>query len=350
MIPSSISKMRLINQHVGGAHFHSVKELVQWMGAVQSQDYNMSKWAIGTRLRKSTHRSIEEAINNGEIIRTHVLRPTWHLVAAEDVKWMMELTATNINRVMSSNNKRLELDEKTFKKCNGIIETLLRNGKHLTRKEIMATLEKKGIRTDDLRASHIMFRAETDLVVCNGIRRDKQFTYALFEERVPPTKKLTREEALAKLAEKYFRSHGPATLQDFSWWSGLSLTDATKGLEPIKAKLVSEKIGEKTLWLFNDSSFEKTKMSSLLFLPAFDEFLISYKSRDISLDAHFNNQTFTINGIFNPIIVHNAKVIGIWKPQVKKEISVKEYFFSKPTEQQKQLCMKALNAYRKFWK
>lgn len=348
MKPSDISQHRLFNQHINDDRFKTEKDLVGWMGAMQAQDYSMSKYAIGIRLKNTTDKIVEAAIDKGKIIRTHVLRPTWHFVAAEDIRWMLDLTAKNLNRSLSSNNKRLELDEKTFNKANNIIEKLLRDGKHLTRKEIMAVLEKKGIKTDDLRAGHIMFRAETDLVVCNGIKRDKQFTYALFDERVPSTKKFTKEEALAELALRYFLSHGPATLQDFTWWSGLSITDAKNGLELIKSKLASEKDGETIYWFASNSNAAKPKSSATVLLPAFDEFLISYKSREVSLDQRFASRSYTTNGIFNPIIVHNAKVIGTWKPKQGKEILITQNFFDKPSEKQKQLCAKAAKEFGRF--
>jgi len=345
---TNVSQLRLQSQQIGGSEFNTVKELVHWMGAIQAQDYGMAKYAIGVRLKNALVQTIEDAINKGDIIRTHVLRPTWHFVAADDIRWMLELTAKNLNRAMSSNNKRLELDEKTFKKSNGIIEKILRDGKHLTRKEIMAALEKKGIKTNDLRASHIMFRAETDLVVCNGIKKDKQFTYALLDERIASTRKIAKEQALAQLAQRYFLSHGPATLQDFSWWSGLSITEAKNGLALIQSNLISEKYKDSTLWFSNNRINTESKTRKLFFLPSYDEFLISYKSREISMDPKFSSRTFTSNGIFNPIIVHNAKVIGIWKPQLKKDILIKEYFFVPPTENQKRLCAKAAKEFGKF--
>lgn len=347
MKPSAISQQRLFNQHVHGEQFKTVKELVHWMGAIQAQDYAMSKYAIGVRLKNSTDKTIEEAINKGEIIRTHVLRPTWHFVSAEDIRWMLELTAKNLNKALASNSKRLELDEKTFKKANTIIEKLLKGGKHLTRKEIMHALEKKGIKTNDLRAGHIMFRAETDMVVCNGIKKEKQFTYALFDEKVPDAKKFVKEEALAELAFRYFASHGPATLQDFTWWSGLSVADAKDGLESAKSKLMSEKYRDNLYW-YSHQQVASKKSSNIVLLPSFDEFLISYKSREISVDLQHAPHTFTNNGIFNPIIVHNAKVIGTWKPQQKKEILITPYFFDKPTEKVKQLSAKAAREFGKF--
>jgi hypothetical protein len=347
MTASIISHQRLLNQHIHGAQFHSVKHLVHWMGAIQAQDYTMAKYGIGIRLKNSTDKAVEDAINKAQIIRTHVLRPTWHFVAAQDIRWMLELTAKNLRRALSSNHKRLELDDKIFRKCNTIIEKLLRGGNHLTRKEIMSALEKKGIKTNSERALQIMFRAETDLVVCNGIKRDQQFTYALFDERVLSTKKFTKEEALAELAQRYFLSHGPATLQDFVWWSGLSVTDARNGLEAIKSKLTPEKFKDKVFW-FRTTDIKQIAANKIIFLPSYDEFLISYKSREVSIDPQHTSHTFTNNGIFNPIIVHKAKVIGIWKPQFKKGISIKEHFFVKPGEKQKQLCLKAAKEFMKF--
>lgn len=155
MTTSAISYQRLLNQQACADRLKTTHQLVHWMGTIQAQDYAMAKYAIGVRLKNSTDQTIEEAINNGEIIRTHVLRPTWHFVAAEDIRWMLELTAKNLNRALVSNNKRLELDEKTFKKANTIIEKLLRDGNHLTRKEIMTVLEKRGIKTDDLRECYL---------------------------------------------------------------------------------------------------------------------------------------------------------------------------------------------------
>ena len=185
MTYSQISSLRFYCQHIGGRRFTSPGELVQWIGAIQAQDYNMAKWALGVRLPGYTNKMVEEAINKGELIRIHVLRPTWHLVTPGDARWMMELSAPNIQRLMTTYDRQMGLDEKTFKKCNSIIEKLLRDGNHLTRKEIMSFLEKKGIQTNEYRAAHIMVRAETNMIVCNGPRKGKQLTYVLFDERIP---------------------------------------------------------------------------------------------------------------------------------------------------------------------
>ncbi len=227
MTSDEISNLRLANQQIATTRFSTAKEIVGWMGAVQAQDYAMAKWAIGLRLNHSRDGLIERAIDDAQIIRTHVLRPTWHFVSSDDLHWLMELTAPRIIKTLASRRKELELDEGTLRKTNGIIEKELQ-GKQLTRQEIMKRLEKQGIRTSDARPYHIMFNAELSGLVCNGSRREKQFTYALLDERVKRTKTYKKDEALAEIAVRYFRSHGPAALQDFVWWSGLSATDAKR--------------------------------------------------------------------------------------------------------------------------
>lgn len=185
------------------------------MGAVQSQDFAAAKWAIGLRLPESKDTEIERVFNDGEILRTHVLRPTWHFVAPEDIRWMLALTAPRVNQCISYYYRKLELDAAVFKKSNEIIIKALEGGSQLTRAKLMLKLEQAGILTNDLRSNHLMIRAELDAVVCSGARKGKQFTYALLEERVPPAKTLSRDEALAELSARYFTSHGAATLQDF---------------------------------------------------------------------------------------------------------------------------------------
>ena len=192
MTISEIATQRLINQQLLGTKFTTVKEMVSHLGAVQAQDYEMAKWAIGIRLSK-TEKQVELAINNGDIIRTHILRPTWHLVSADDIRWMLALTAPHIKSALAFAWRSLELDEKIFKRTNGIIQRALAGGKHVTRAELMSLLQKKGIGINPLRSTHLMYRAELEGIVCNGPKREKQLTYALLDERVPAGKPLKKE-------------------------------------------------------------------------------------------------------------------------------------------------------------
>ncbi len=343
-----IVQQRINNQQLAGTKFKSAKEIVSWMGAMQAQNYAMSKWAIGVRLPGSTDETVERAINSGEIIRTHVMRPTWHLISSEDVKWMLALSTPHLRKSMKGRHKALGLTDQIFKRSNSIIEKSLAKNGYMTRAELIEQLNKNKIKPDNLQAIHIMFNAELNGTVCNGPMRGKQFTYALLEERVPQTKSLTREEALAKLSLRYFTSHGPATIQDFTWWSGLPAGEIRKALEMVKSNLVSEKIDNQIFW-FANSAIVKSAIQPVYFLPAFDEFMISYKDRSASLAPEFSNKAITSNGIFKPIIVADGKVIGTWSRETKKEKVIFESKFFRPTDKlKKKVIVEAFEPYKNF--
>lgn len=330
MTLTDISDIRLINQQIAASKFEMVKDLVGWMGAMQAQDYAMAKWAIGVRLPNSTDRMVETAIDRGEIIRTHLLRPTWHLVSAEDIYWLLELTAPSIKASLRLRHKELELSESLIVKSNALIGEALSGGNHLTRDEIVTRLEKAGIATDKNRAYHVILRAELDGIICSGAISDKKQTYALLNERVSKTASLTKTEALQKLARRYFSSHGPATLKDFVWWSGLSVSDARNALEMVKLDFISEKVGLETYWFPSTFSIPKNDSPYVHLLPAFDEFIISYTDRTASLPFENHKKAVSDNGVFRPVILINGQVIGIWKRTIGKEKVIVETSLFQP--------------------
>lgn len=328
MIKNDIPKIRLFNQQITATKFTKPAEIVAWCGAMQAQDYPMAKWAIGLRLPGATEEQIEQAIVGGRIIRTHLMRPTWHFVAAEDVRWLLALTAPQIRSTSGAMLRQLELDRKTFDRSNETIAKALQGGNHLTRAELMLELERTGIKTDDFGSTYLMFSAELGALVCNGIKRGKKQTYALLDERVPPTAILSREEAIGELTKRYFTSHAPATLKDFIWWSGLRAADARKGLEMNRSMLVSEEIDGQTYYLPDSLIKPQDDPASLHLLPAFDEFMVSYKDRTAALDAHLTKEAITGNGIFKPVVVVNGKIAGIWRRSYKKDsITVEKTLF-----------------------
>ena len=348
MNSNDLVNQRIINQQLAGTKFKSAKEIVSWMGAMQAQDYAMSKWAVGVRLADSTDETVEQAINSGEIIRTHVMRPTWHLVSSDDVKWMLALTAPHLLKSMKGRHKALGLTDQIFKKSNSIVEKSLAKNRCMTRMELVKELNKNKIKPDNLQTIHIMFNAELNATVCNGPMRGKQFTYALLEERVPKTKSLTKEEALAKLSLRYFTSHGPATIQDFTWWSGLPPGDARNALEMTKSNLRSIKLDEQTYW-FDDLATKEFSIQPIYFFPAYDEFMISYKDRSAALAPKFFSNAMTGNGIFKPIIVVNGQVIGTWSRKIQKEKVVLEPKFFRSSQKLNKTEMNiAFAPYRNF--
>jgi hypothetical protein len=324
-----ILNSRLANQCIAGTKFKKPAELVKWMGAIQAQDFAGAKWGAALRLQNTDDAAIEKAFNEGSILRTHVLRPTWHFVSPDDIRWMLHLTAPRVNAFGASMYRKMELDDTIFKQTGKALKKALRGGKHLTRPELAFILKQAGIETDDLlRFTMIMMRAELDAVVCSGVKRDKQFTYALLDERVPQTKIKKHDEALAELALRYFISHGPAELQDFTWWSGLSAADARKGLEIIKPQLIKEVVNGTEYWMKQSASPIKAKPQAVYLLPAFDEYTVAYKNRSIILDA-----ACTIppgSSVLNPVIVADGKIIGTWKRTFKKDNIIVETNLFKP--------------------
>ncbi len=344
-----IARMRLINQQIEAGKFTAVKELVGWMGGMQAQDYAMAKWAIGIRLPNATNQIVENSLNHGEIIRTHLLRPTWHFVSADDIYWMLELTAAHIKASLRSRHKQLELSEAIFSKSNRIMENALQGGKHLTREELLAKLEEAKIPLNENRASHLLLEAELDGIACSGARNGGKQTYSLLEERVPRKKPLTREEALGKLAGIYFASRGPATLKDFVWWSGLSISQAKLALELAGSDFCSEAINSQIFWFADLHSDRKIEKEVVDLLPAYDEFLIGYADRRPSLTFTDQKKTISNNGIFRPVILVDGQVMGIWNKLAEKDkVAVRISFFEKPGKTTSHLVAEEVSRYGDF--
>lgn len=319
MTLSDIAALRLFNQQLIDTGFTDPGALVAWMGAVQAQDFAMAKWALGLRLKKATDASIEKAVDDGRMIRTHIMRPTWHFVAPEDVRWMMDLTAPHVNKLAGTMYRQLKLDDSVFSLTNDLIGRLLEDGRELTREEVIAEVNKAGVETDNLRATHIMFRAELDKVICNGARRGKKFTYALFDHKVPAASPVPREEALAALAGRYFASHGPATVQDFAWWSGLSITDSRLGFEAVRAGFETAKIGDRE-YLFTGVSEVPKVIAKAMLIPAFDELTIGYADRSAAMDDAVARNPESGSGIFKPVVTVKGKVVAAWRRTEKKDL------------------------------
>jgi len=342
-----ISSLRLTNQQLAGTRFTSPKDIVTWMGAMQAQDYAMVKWAMGIRLPGATDASVEAAVDNGDIIRTHVLRPTWHFVSAEDVRWMLALTAPQLKKGLTGRHRDLGLTDSILAKSRKVLEQALRDGNHATRAELIVKFKKANIATDENRASHLFVAAELDLLICSGKTKNGKQTFSLLDEWVPTTKPKSRDEALASLARRYFMSHGPATLADFVWWSGLSVSAARLALEMVKPDFVSETIASK-MYFFSASSGASRKDSAYL-LPAYDEFIISYTDRSATLTFENHKRTVSSNGIFRPTVVINGQTIGIWKRTFKKDLVMMEFeYFKKPGKAILDLLEDASNRYGMF--
>ena len=351
MTHQEISHHRLVSQKLLKTCSSSPQEIVQHLGAMQAQDYSMAKWAIGSRC-EATEKEIEEAINSGKIIRTHILRPTWHFVAADDIYWMLDVSGPQVKRIILAETKKQGYDEKEFDKINSRIEKMLSGNNHLTRNEIIQELNFKKVPGEYILSPVlIMMYAELDGLVCNGKMRGKQMTYSLLEERVskPKSSKLTKEEGLAKLALRYFESHGPATILDFSWWSGFPSTICKQTINAIELQLNSVEIEGQKYWFGKDYSPENSFRESVHFIAAFDEILISYKTREASILLEHQSKAFTNNGIFKPVILENSKVVGTWKRTIKKDhAKIETQFFNETESHKKAILFEGIKAFENY--
>lgn len=316
---SRIAQLRLQRQRIAGAKFASPVAAVSWLGAMQAQDYAAALWAIGLRTRDATLAHVEQAIAERRIVRTWPMRGTLHFLAAEDVRWMSALMAP---RVIANNKSRLQrefdLDDAVLARCRKTLVKALRDGQRLTRSEAYAKLEEAGISTARQRGIHITGRLAQEGLLCLGPRADKQPTFVLLDQWIADHRTLEREQALAELARRYFHSHGPATPQDFAWWSGLTVKDVQLAIELAAADLVQEIIGGRR-YLHSGEEPESTDVSGdPHLLPSFDEYLVAYKDRSEAVEARFSRQVIGINGLFNAGIVIGGRIVGTWKRSIDK--------------------------------
>lgn len=309
-----LTDIRLHAQQLVAPQFDDPAELIRWMGMVQAQEYSSAKWAVALRLRTPAAAPVEEALREGRILRMHIMRPTWHFIAAEDVRWMLHLSARRIRAANASFAKGngCGLDEGDYLRCSRLLERILGGGNHLTRQQIAGELERAGMAVDAPRLNRLMMHAETDGVVCSGADRAGKPTYALLAERVPQAVDLPEEEALALLALRYFRSHSPATFDDFVWWSGLPVGQARRGVGALDGELLRESFGGREYLLHESWATCRKAPAHAHLLPAFDEYLIAYKDRSDVLAPEHRARAFNDFGVFRPVLLHGGRIVGQW--------------------------------------
>lgn len=271
---------RLAAQRLSTAPFAAPHDVVRWFGAVQAQVPGVAKWSVGQRTAGATDASLERALAEGTIVRTHALRPTWHYVAREDLRWLLALTSPRVHVQMRFRHKWLELDAKTVARSQTAFTKALAGGTHRTRAELAPVLERARLPFDADRLGHLLLVAELDGVICSGAPRGKQHTYALVEERAPAAT-LDGDEALAELTRRYFRSHGPATAVDFRWWSSLTAADVKRGLAMVTPELERLEVDGRTYWMDRDVPAPRADAPAAHLLQEYDELLVGYtESRD----------------------------------------------------------------------
>ena len=309
---------RLQNQGLLGKPFARPVQVVARHLAMQSQDFGGAKWAIGQRLAVPAEANVDEAFQRGDILRTHVLRPTWHFVASADIRWLLELTAPRIKAASAPYFRKHGLDVASLRRSRRVLEKQLA-GRQLTREELALPLVAAGLPVQGEALSYQMIAAELDGVICSGAKRGKQHTYALLEERVASTTPLGRDEALAQLASRYLQGHGPALVQDLAWWSGLTVTDAKRAIAACEEELHSAEIAGRTYWFAALGRAAPRAGPVVHLLPNYDEQLIAYRFRDNAIDSAVAPRVGPGKGVFDGhFVTIDGKLVGNWRRELGK--------------------------------
>ena len=329
MRSAEIVRHRMHNQRLWGHRLDSPEEVVRWLGALQAQEYAYAKWSVAQRAAGVDEAAMDKALAAGTILRTHILRPTWHFVSAQDIRWILKISAPRVNALNAYYYRKNGLDYELFAATNAVIVKALERGHHLTRKELASALEAAGFAASALRLAYIIIRAELDGIICSGTMRGKQQTYALLDERAPEARTMDTDEALAELTRRYFTARGPATLKDYLRWSSLTAAEGKRGLNAIDSELEREVIDGRTYWFAMPSSDARKVTNVVDLVQGYDECIMSYsESRDVLLAGVADPANTPDAPPFFHTILLEGRMIGHWRHVLKKaSVAIETSFY-----------------------
>jgi hypothetical protein len=292
---------------------------------------------------------VDQAFSSGRILRTHILRPTWHFVTPEDIRWILQLTAPRVQALNAYQYRKLELDAALLARCHRLIARALEGGRQLTRAELAEVLRQGGTTAGGQRLAYVVMDAELEGLICSGALRGKQHTYGLLEERAPNARTPERDEALADLTHRFFTSHGPATLEHYVWWSGLKVADARAGLSMNKERLETLEANDATYWLGEASRHRGTESDAAAYLlPEFDEAILGYKDiAGLGLTRLRNTDSWE-DGFYPPLIIGGRR-LGTWRRKAgRNEVVVETKLFTRLSAAERRALEAAAERYGAF--
>lgn len=314
MTPQALALARFRAQRLAATTLDRPEEVVAWLGAVQAQDYLGALWAVGLRLRAATEATVEAALAERAVVRTWLLRGTLHLAAAADVRWLLGLVGPRAVAASAGRTRELGLDARTFEKAGRLLRRALAGGGELARPAALQVLARGGVSPAGQRGIHVLRHLALTGVLCLGARQGKQQTVALLDDRVPPARALPREEALARLARRYFTSRGPATLRDFAWWSGLPAADARAALALAGPGLVRREVGGAACWGGEAGGAGRAGQGTACLLPGFDELPLAYADRGAHVEPRHRERLHPgANGMLLPAVALGGRLVGTWR-------------------------------------
>lgn len=346
----NITRLRLKAQAISNPLTTTPEAVVTRLGAMQAQDYTGALWSIGLRLAGATRASVEQAITDRTIIRTWPMRGTLHFVPAVDARWMIELLAPRIMKGAEGRHRQLELDTGTFKRSRNIITKALQQQKVMARRDVFAALEKGGIGTGGQRGIHILQQLSMECALCYGPHADKQPTFALFDDWIPTSNVLAREDALRTVAERFFKGHGPATVRDFVWWTGLTVADAKLALQLAREALESYDHEGAEHWMARGLVVDDDAPPGAHLLPGFDEYMLGYTNRSAALAPRFAERIVPGgNGVFYSTLVLDGQVRGTWRRETgAKGVVIEASPFGRFTAAEKHAFAEPAERYAQF--
>ena len=308
--------LRLLNQQLITPQFSDTSELVSYMGAIQAQEYRMMRWAVAMRTKKPSHKAFKKAFDEGKIIRIHLMRGTWQLIAAEDYWMMIDLCASKVKAITNGwlcSNGIIIPDEEIRRVSDILAQTAADKGS-ATKEDFVQALEERDIQMNDHLLSYHLRMAEISGILCSGELLPMKATYSLASAKVKLNAKMDKDEALSRITHKYFQSRQPATLEDFMWWSGLNISDCRKGIALLGDKIHLVRYKGRDFYLTDDCRTRGFRKGKFILIPPYDEYLISYKSRDMVLPSEHRHRAHNNSGIFQPVIAYDGKICGNWTP------------------------------------
>lgn len=339
-----IALLRLHNLSLWTQPESQPADLLKSLGAVQAQEFAYAKWSIGQRTGGATHQHVQQAYAEGAILRTHVLRPTWHFVHPAGIRWLLDLTAPRIRILNGFTQREHGIDEAMLRRSNAVLARALDGGRHLTRTELAAKLNAARLPSTGVPLAYLVMHAELSKLICSGTMRGKQHTYALMDEWVRPAPSLTRDEALAELARRYFATRGPATVRDFATWSSLTLADARRGLQAVQQELERIDTGGREYWLSPAVVRPSVKTPRIDLVQCYDEYIMSYsESRDVLGFGALDRPEFV------HFVILDGHRIGRWRHQLGKGGAEVQTSTDRPLKTRETAAMQAaIRRYQQF--
>jgi len=319
----TVVRRRLFEQRLAGDRFERADDVIAWLGAMQAQELAEVKWSIAERTQSCTDADVDAALDRGDILRTHLLRPTWHVVTPADIRWLLRLTAPRVHQANRYMYVKLELDAELLARATDVFVTEIDATGPRTRVELAAALSGAGIEAAGLRLGYLLMHAELEAVLCSGPRRGRQQTYELLDERAPAgaLDAIDRDAALTELAVRYFGGHGPATDRDLAYWASLTLADVRRGIASAGDRLERRVDADGTTWLSDPDSTRRSDATGAFLIPMYDE-TVTYRSPKVVIDGS------PADGQLERPIVIDGRTVGSWRRTLTaREVTVNASLF-----------------------